>query len=55
MDDSVKFYNLDPCSNIVYNPFNLNWYFFCHNYFEEVCIIIILGQFICENMCIAKS
>ncbi|TYI98959.1 hypothetical protein E1A91_D01G253100v1, partial [Gossypium mustelinum] len=38
---------------------NLNWYFphhhYHHNYCEETSTIISLGQFICENVCIAKS
>ncbi|TYH38468.1 hypothetical protein ES332_D12G111200v1 [Gossypium tomentosum] len=40
-------------------PLNLNWYFphhyYHHNYCEETSTIISLGQFICENVCIAKS
>nr|AWI73032.1 RNA polymerase beta chain [Lepiniopsis trilocularis] len=55
MDESGKFYNPDPCSNIIFNPFNLNWYFLRHNYCEETSTIISLGQFICENVCIAKN
>nr|AWI70936.1 RNA polymerase beta chain [Streptoechites chinensis] len=55
MDESGKFYNPDPCSNIIFNPFNLNWYFLRHNYCEETSTRISLGQFICENMCIAKN
>nr|YP_009947804.1 RNA polymerase beta'' subunit [Cerbera manghas]QOH92341.1 RNA polymerase beta'' subunit [Cerbera manghas] len=55
MDESGKFFNPDPCSNIIFNPFNLNWYFLRHNYCEETSTIISLGQFICENVCIAKS
>nr|YP_010848241.1 RNA polymerase beta'' subunit [Kopsia fruticosa]WEV92891.1 RNA polymerase beta'' subunit [Kopsia fruticosa] len=55
MDESGKFYNPDPCNNIIFNPFNLNWYFLRHNYCEEASTIISLGQFICENVCIAKN
>nr|YP_009698525.1 RpoC2 [Petalonyx linearis]QEJ85601.1 RpoC2 [Petalonyx linearis] len=55
MDENGKFYNPDPCSNIILNPFNLNWYFLHHNYCEETSTIISLGQFICENVCIAKN
>ena len=59
MDENGKIYNPDPCTcnNIILNPFNLNWYFFCHNYcyFEETFTIISLGQFICANVCIAKN
>nr|WIM00031.1 RNA polymerase beta'' subunit [Philadelphus incanus] len=55
MDENGKIYNPDPCSNIILNPFNLNWYFLDHNYCEETSTIISLGQFICENVCIAKN
>ena len=34
---------------------NLNLNFLHHNYCEETFRIISLGQFICENVCIAKS
>uniref|UniRef100_A0A1P8D768 DNA-directed RNA polymerase subunit beta'' n=2 Tax=Sambucus williamsii TaxID=180062 RepID=A0A1P8D768_9DIPS len=55
MDENGKIYNPDPCSNIVLNPFNLNWYFLHHNYCEETSTLINLGQFICENVCITKN
>jgi DNA-directed RNA polymerase subunit beta' len=55
MDENGKIYNPDPCSNILLNPFNLNWYFLHHNYCEETPTIMSLGQFICENLCIAKN
>nr|ANY60259.1 RNA polymerase beta' subunit [Averrhoa carambola] len=55
MDENGRIYNPDPCSNIVLNPFNLNWYFLYHNYCEEPSTIISLGQFLCENVCIAKK
>nr|YP_009307034.1 RNA polymerase subunit beta'' [Ludwigia octovalvis]AOR53527.1 RNA polymerase subunit beta'' [Ludwigia octovalvis] len=59
MDESGRIYNPNPCSNIVLNSFNLNWYFLPHNYYdnscEEISTIISLGQFICENVCIAKN
>lgn len=55
MDENGKVYNPDPCSNIILNPFNLNWYFLHHNYCEETSTLISLGQFICENVCIAKN
>nr|YP_010538223.1 RNA polymerase beta'' subunit [Hoya silvatica]YP_010592215.1 RNA polymerase beta'' subunit [Hoya angustifolia]UYC30252.1 RNA polymerase beta'' subunit [Hoya sp. 11 WO-2022]WAB52180.1 RNA polymerase beta'' subunit [Hoya pottsii]UYC32236.1 RNA polymerase beta'' subunit [Hoya silvatica]WAB52660.1 RNA polymerase beta'' subunit [Hoya angustifolia] len=53
--ESGKFYNPDPCSKIIFNPFKLNGYFLRHNYCEETATIISLGQFICENVCIAKT
>nr|YP_010125861.1 RNA polymerase beta'' subunit [Chrysojasminum fruticans]QIV67340.1 RNA polymerase beta'' subunit [Chrysojasminum fruticans] len=55
MDENQKIYNPDPGSNILLNPFNWNWYFFHHNYCQERSTIISLGQFICENVCIAKN
>lgn len=59
MDESQRIYNPDPYSNIVLNSFNLNWYFLPHknydNSCEEISTIISLGQFICENVCIAKN
>nr|UYG49683.1 RNA polymerase beta'' subunit [Malania oleifera] len=55
MDENGRIYNPDPCSNIILNPFHLNWYFLHHNYCEETSTIISLGQFICENVCIIKN
>lgn len=55
MDEKGIIYNPDPCSNVVLNPFNFNWYFLYYNYCEERFTIISLGQFICENVCIAKK
>lgn len=55
MDENGEIYNPDPCSNIILNPFSLNWYFLHHNYCEETSTIISLGQFICENVCITKT
>nr|ARK37397.1 RNA polymerase beta' subunit [Hevea brasiliensis] len=55
MDENGRIVNPDPCSNSVLNPFNLNWYFLHHNYCEERFTIISLGQFICENLCMAKK
>nr|UDF86427.1 RNA polymerase beta'' subunit [Lenwebbia lasioclada] len=55
MDENGRIWNPDSCSNIVLNSFNLNWYFLHHNYLEKRSTIISLGQFICENVCIAKN
>nr|YP_009485919.1 RpoC2 [Bretschneidera sinensis]AWA25524.1 RpoC2 [Bretschneidera sinensis]URF21735.1 RNA polymerase beta'' subunit [Bretschneidera sinensis]URF21821.1 RNA polymerase beta'' subunit [Bretschneidera sinensis]URF21907.1 RNA polymerase beta'' subunit [Bretschneidera sinensis]URF21993.1 RNA polymerase beta'' subunit [Bretschneidera sinensis] len=59
MDENGRIYNPHPCSNILLNPFDLNWYFlhqnYHHNYCEETSTIMSLGQFICENLCIAKN
>ncbi|TYG40656.1 hypothetical protein ES288_D12G110400v1 [Gossypium darwinii] len=64
-DEKVSFYIIyiisitNPLCNIFLNAVNLNWYFphhyYHHNYCEETSTIISLGQFICENVCIAKS
>nr|YP_009672700.1 RNA polymerase beta'' subunit [Rhodomyrtus tomentosa]QDE52538.1 RNA polymerase beta'' subunit [Rhodomyrtus tomentosa] len=55
MDENGRILNPDSCSNIVLNSFHLNWYFLHPNYLEERSTIISLGQFICENVCIAKN
>nr|YP_010986839.1 RNA polymerase beta'' subunit [Utricularia aurea]WOL38230.1 RNA polymerase beta'' subunit [Utricularia aurea] len=59
IDENGIILNLDPYSNVVLNPFKLNWYFlhqnYHHNYCEETSTIISLGQFFCENVCIAKK
>nr|YP_010723531.1 RNA polymerase beta'' subunit [Freesia laxa]WDW26901.1 RNA polymerase beta'' subunit [Freesia laxa] len=47
-------YNPDSCSNIILNPFYLNWCFLQPNYWEETSTIISLGQFLCENLCLFK-
>nr|YP_010543146.1 RNA polymerase beta'' subunit [Erythranthe cardinalis]YP_010543668.1 RNA polymerase beta'' subunit [Erythranthe lewisii]UYG20873.1 RNA polymerase beta'' subunit [Erythranthe cardinalis]UYG21395.1 RNA polymerase beta'' subunit [Erythranthe lewisii] len=52
IDENNQIYNSDPCSNIF---FNLNWYFPHPHYCQERSTIMSLGQFICENVCIAKS
>nr|YP_010372064.1 RNA polymerase beta'' subunit [Portulaca gilliesii]UOX27336.1 RNA polymerase beta'' subunit [Portulaca gilliesii] len=54
MDENGRIYNPDPCSNIILNPFKLNWYFLHYNFCEETSTKICLGQFLCENVCIAK-
>nr|YP_009417914.1 DNA-directed RNA polymerase beta'' subunit [Polyspora longicarpa]YP_010033211.1 RNA polymerase beta'' subunit [Polyspora tiantangensis]ASM43445.1 DNA-directed RNA polymerase beta'' subunit [Polyspora longicarpa]QOW40133.1 RNA polymerase beta'' subunit [Polyspora tiantangensis]UXR13271.1 RNA polymerase beta'' subunit [Polyspora longicarpa] len=55
MDENGKIYNPDPCSNIILNPFNFNWYFLHPNYCEKTSTKMSLGQFICENVCIVKN
>nr|YP_009557534.1 RNA polymerase beta subunit [Macarthuria keigheryi]QBC72346.1 RNA polymerase beta subunit [Macarthuria keigheryi] len=55
MDENGKSQNPDPCSNIILNPFKLNWYFLHYNFCEETSIKIRLGQFISENICIDKK
>uniref|UniRef100_A0A7C9ET71 DNA-directed RNA polymerase n=2 Tax=Opuntia TaxID=106975 RepID=A0A7C9ET71_OPUST len=54
MDENGRIYNPDPCSNIILNPLKLNWYFLHYNFCEETSTKICLGQFLCENACIAK-
>nr|YP_011035553.1 RNA polymerase beta'' subunit [Kaempferia parviflora]WRI59865.1 RNA polymerase beta'' subunit [Kaempferia parviflora] len=54
IDENRRIYNTDPCSNIILNPFHLNWHFFHHDYWEETSTIISLGQFFCENICLFK-
>nr|YP_010881843.1 RNA polymerase beta'' subunit [Aristolochia fulvicoma]WIA69519.1 RNA polymerase beta'' subunit [Aristolochia fulvicoma] len=55
IDENGGIYNRDPCSNIIFNPFDLNWCFLHHNYCEKTSTTISLGQFICENVCISKE
>nr|YP_009504888.1 RpoC2 [Senna occidentalis]AWW14006.1 RpoC2 [Senna occidentalis] len=59
MDENGRIYKPDLCRNIVLNPFRFNWYFLHHNYHHNYCektfTIINLGQFLCENVCIAKN
>nr|UDN40022.1 RNA polymerase beta'' subunit [Olearia laxiflora] len=55
LDEKGKIYNPYSCSNIILNPFNLNWYFLHYNCCEETSTIVSLGQFLCENVCIAKK
>nr|QWL18545.1 RNA polymerase beta'' subunit [Caryodaphnopsis tonkinensis] len=54
IDENGRIYNPDLCSNIIFNPFDLNWCFLPHDYCEETSTIMSLGQFICENVCISK-
>nr|AYP33315.1 RNA polymerase beta' subunit [Halopegia azurea] len=54
IDENRRIYNPDPCSNIIWNPFHLNWRFLHHDYWEETSTIISLGQFFCENVCLFK-
>nr|YP_010188304.1 RNA polymerase beta'' subunit [Dalbergia hupeana]QZJ46665.1 RNA polymerase beta'' subunit [Dalbergia hupeana] len=59
MDENEIIYKLNPCSNIILNPFRLNWHFLHHNYDHKYCektfTIISLGQFICENICLTQT
>nr|YP_010162880.1 RNA polymerase beta'' subunit [Kennedia prostrata]QRI60589.1 RNA polymerase beta'' subunit [Kennedia prostrata] len=50
MDENERIYKPDLCSNIVLDPFYLNWHFLHHNYCEKTFTIISLGQFIFENV-----
>uniref|UniRef100_UPI003002ED6A RNA polymerase beta'' subunit n=1 Tax=Corispermum chinganicum TaxID=1076197 RepID=UPI003002ED6A len=55
MDENGRIYNPDPWSNIILNPFKLNWYFLHYNFCEETSTKFYLGQFVCENVCITKN
>nr|YP_009437009.1 RNA polymerase beta'' subunit [Grammatotheca bergiana]ATG27385.1 RNA polymerase beta'' subunit [Grammatotheca bergiana] len=55
MDENGKILQPDPCRNIILNPFNLNWYCFHSTCCEKSSPIVSLGQFICENVCLAKK
>ena len=53
IDENKRISNFD--SNIMLDPFHLNWRFLHHDSWEETSTIIHLGQFICENVCLFKS
>nr|YP_009246182.1 RNA polymerase beta' subunit [Hilaria rigida]AMB36079.1 RNA polymerase beta' subunit [Hilaria rigida] len=53
IDENKRMSNFD--SNIMLDPFHLNWHFLHHDSWEEALAIIHLGQFICENVCLFKS
>nr|YP_009861109.1 RNA polymerase beta'' subunit [Lasia spinosa]QIU82799.1 RNA polymerase beta'' subunit [Lasia spinosa] len=54
IDENRGIFNPDPCSNIIFNTFHLNWRFLHHDYCDETSTIISLGQFFCENVCLFK-
>nr|QYK18202.1 RNA polymerase beta'' subunit [Acianthera recurva] len=54
LDENSRIYNPDPCSNLIWNSFHLNWYFLHHDSCEEAWTIMSLGQFLCENVCLLK-
>nr|YP_009705497.1 RNA polymerase beta''subunit [Valeriana officinalis]QFQ35191.1 RNA polymerase beta''subunit [Valeriana officinalis]URQ21563.1 RNA polymerase beta'' subunit [Valeriana officinalis]WRH31224.1 RNA polymerase beta'' subunit [Valeriana fauriei] len=57
IDEKAKIFhsNSNPRRTIILNPFKLNWSFIPHNSFEKTSTILSLGQFISENICIAKN
>nr|YP_009557231.1 RNA polymerase beta subunit [Asteropeia rhopaloides]QBC71404.1 RNA polymerase beta subunit [Asteropeia rhopaloides] len=55
LDENGRIYNPDPYSNILFNAFELNWDFLHYNFCEETSTKTSLGQFLCENVCIAKN
>nr|YP_009141491.1 RNA polymerase beta' subunit [Lathyrus tingitanus]AIL56017.1 RNA polymerase beta' subunit [Lathyrus tingitanus] len=54
IDENEKICKPDLYSNIVLNPVHLNWFFLHHFSCEKTFTIISLGQFLCENICIAQ-
>nr|UWT52057.1 RNA polymerase beta'' subunit [Cryptocoryne longicauda] len=54
IDENREILNPDLCSNIIFNPFDLNWRFLHRDYCDETSTIISLGQFFCENVCLFK-
>nr|UDZ61189.1 RNA polymerase beta subunit [Sagittaria montevidensis] len=54
MDENQSLSNPDPRNNIILNPFDLNWHFLYHDSCDELSPIMILGQFLCENVCLFK-
>nr|YP_009403474.1 RNA polymerase beta'' subunit [Downingia elegans]ASA34667.1 RNA polymerase beta'' subunit [Downingia elegans] len=55
MDEKGKIVKPDPCKNIILNPFYLHWDFLYYTCWEKSSTIMSLGQFICENVQIAKK
>nr|YP_010548812.1 RNA polymerase beta'' subunit [Sporobolus diandrus]UYL25050.1 RNA polymerase beta'' subunit [Sporobolus diandrus] len=53
IDENKRISNFD--SNIMLDPFHLNWHFLHHDSWEDTLATIHLGQFICENVCLFKS
>nr|WMI51306.1 RNA polymerase beta'' subunit [Hemerocallis citrina] len=54
IDENRRIYNPGSCNNIILNPLHLNWCFLHHNYCEETSTITIIGQFLCESICLFK-
>lgn len=52
MDENERIFHPDPHSNLIWNPLDWNWHFLHHDYCEESSPIRILGQFLCENVCL---
>nr|QBE88798.1 RNA polymerase beta' subunit [Pharnaceum aurantium] len=56
LDEKGRISNPDRYRKMILNPFNLNWYFVQYGFSEETAAPkIFLGQFLCENVCIAKE
>nr|YP_010849700.1 RNA polymerase beta'' subunit [Lobelia heyneana]WGH10981.1 RNA polymerase beta'' subunit [Lobelia heyneana] len=55
MDENGKLVKPDPSRNSILNPLHLNWYFFHYNCWKKSSTLISLGQFICEDVWIAKK
>nr|YP_010610392.1 RNA polymerase beta'' subunit [Vallisneria natans]WAO28658.1 RNA polymerase beta'' subunit [Vallisneria natans] len=54
MDENERIFHPDPHSNLIWNPLDWNWHFLHHDYCKESSPIRILGQFLCENVCLFK-
>uniref|UniRef100_A0AAU7E4Q0 DNA-directed RNA polymerase subunit beta'' n=1 Tax=Hypericum petiolulatum TaxID=1137009 RepID=A0AAU7E4Q0_9ROSI len=59
IDENRQIGTPDPCASRILNPFHLNWYFlhpkYNHNFCEFFLTRISLGEFLCENVSIAKK
>nr|YP_009340495.1 RNA polymerase beta'' subunit [Porterella carnosula]APQ40068.1 RNA polymerase beta'' subunit [Porterella carnosula] len=55
MDERGKIVKPDPCKTSICNPVYLHWGFLYYTCWEKSSTIISLGQFICENVQIAKK
>nr|YP_010567141.1 RNA polymerase beta'' subunit [Vallisneria denseserrulata x Vallisneria spiralis]UZC33369.1 RNA polymerase beta'' subunit [Vallisneria denseserrulata x Vallisneria spiralis] len=54
MDENERIFHPDPHSNLIWNPLDWNWYFLYRDDCDKSSPIIILGQFLCENVCLFK-
>nr|YP_010621319.1 RNA polymerase beta'' subunit [Cuscuta europaea]WBF90865.1 RNA polymerase beta'' subunit [Cuscuta europaea] len=55
LGENRKFYNSNPCSNIILNAFSLNVSFLYQNHWTATSKRLSLGQIICKNVYIEKE
>nr|QYB21900.1 RNA polymerase beta'' subunit [Papuacedrus papuana] len=55
MDEKRGIYKFDSCRNMIFNFFNLNFYFYLYNFFEKTFPVVSLGQFFSESIWISED